>query len=63
MKVQTLPAKFVELQLSGEVLPDDVLDLLLHLWLVDVSVDLGELLHLVCNEPMANMRLSITYSN
>ena len=46
--VQPLLAKVVELELSREVPPDDVLYLLGHLWLVQVPVDLGERLDFLC---------------
>ena len=44
--VQTLFAEIEEFQLSGEVLSDYFLGCLLHLWFVDVPVDLGEYVHL-----------------
>ena len=46
--MQPLLAKVVELELSREVPPDDVLHLLGHLWLVEVPVDLGERLDFLC---------------
>ena len=46
--MQPLLAKVVELELPREVPPDDVLHLLGHLWLVQVTVDLGERLDFLC---------------
>ena len=45
--VEALFAKVKELQLPGEVLSDNVLDLLQHRGLVDVPVDLGKYVDLL----------------
>jgi hypothetical protein len=45
--VETLLAEIEKLQLSREIFPDYVLDVLVNGRLVDVPVDLGEDVHLI----------------
>jgi len=45
--VESLLAELVELQLSGEVLPDNILGFLQHRRFVNIPVDLGEHIHFI----------------